>query len=102
MIFKRTFDETSNRWDEHEIFNEMFLNAQRTYCEELFRAAGYISLTTILESLDLDLSREAFIYGWHRDRDSHVNFEITKNEDNGFLLTFECEEILDYFESEGA
>lgn len=103
MLFMRRFDKSCWTWDKNPEFNRMYLQGVMVTYSEVFRRAGHLALNDLFDNIGLEKTKETFTYGWHKDGNIPMNFSIVQVADTAdFLLTFECEEILDYFESEGA
>lgn len=99
MKIKKTFNNRSFNWDRNPVFNEMFLNSQMVYFEELRRARGFVFLQEVYTSLGLPITKISSVYGWGSEE--RFEFQISRiGETADYELIFECFPILKYLEDE--
>lgn len=104
-IIKKKFDDRSFYWKKDAMCNELFLNAQRNYFNEVLQHQGFVFLRDVYTAIGLETTKESCILGWgvwvEREKlDSGFKF-IQINETPDFELIFECYPILDYLKTEG-
>lgn len=101
-IAKR-FDRGSLNWDKDAKFNELFLNAQKVYIDDMLESLGYVFLSDVYILLGLPVTRDSCILGWSNiiEDGGGIRFkwsQIGKTPD--FELVFECYPILIYLPEE--
>lgn len=100
-IIKKKFDSKNLNWDSCPEFNEMFLNTQKIYFDNILKTRGFVFLRDVYETFGLNITIEACIFGWNIDNDHSVEFEIHRIEGTSdYELIFECYPILEYFDKE--
>jgi hypothetical protein len=81
-IYARCFDELGSRnWQSGPGYNQMFLQAQQNYANDLLKARGHVFLNEVYDMLGLERSPEGQVVGWVDDGsgDGFVSFGIFEN-----------------------
>jgi hypothetical protein len=90
-IYARFFDETSSNWQRTPGYNQMFLQAQQNYANDLLNARGWLFLNEVYRMLGLEESSAGQIVGWVKGEhggDGFVDFGIFDEGDNFMALQF--------------
>lgn len=104
MIFKRKFGKGNSNWDRFDpMYNEIYLHSQDIMFNQLLEHDRFLTLHDVLSRLGItEYSKGCFIFGWVAKRDPIVKWEFEQIDESGeFILTFDCDEIVSYFKSEG-
>ena len=79
-IYARFFDETNPNWYKNAPahHNQMFLQTQQQYANDLLRSRGHIFLNEVYDMLHLERSKEGAIVGWvwGGDGNNYVDFGV--------------------------
>lgn len=78
-IYARCFEEgTSKNWDPHHSYNQLFLQSQQNYANDLLRARGHVFLNEVYDMLGLERSPEGAVVGWLADGtgDGFIDFGV--------------------------
>lgn len=81
-VYARFFDETSRNWNRQHGYNQIFLQAQQNYANDLLRARGHVFLNEVYDMLGLDRSKEGAVVGWVRGNgDDFVDFGVFEGDE---------------------
>lgn len=76
-IYARFFDEHAPAWCKDPGYNQMFLQCQQNYANDLLRARGHVLLNDVYDMLGLERSKEGCVVGWIKgDGDDYIDFGI--------------------------
>ena len=77
-MYARCFDETSTQWSKQPEYNQMFLQCQQNYANDLLKARGHVFLNEVYDMLGLERSVPGSVEGWLRDGDGdgYIDFGI--------------------------
>lgn len=74
-LYGRVFDETNSNWNPQPSYNQMFLQCQQNYANDLLRARGHLFLNEVYDMLGMPRSKAGAIVGWVTGKgDSFVSF----------------------------
>lgn len=105
-IYARFFDESSKNWNRQFGYNQIFLQAQQNYMNDLLRSRGHVFLNEVYDCLGLERSREGAVVGWVRGNgDNYVDFGIfegdtwsamrfVNHDENSILLDFNVDGVI--------
>jgi hypothetical protein len=80
-IYSRFFDEYSQNWSKVPSYNQMFLQAQQQYANDLLNARGHVFLNEVYDMLGLERSKEGAVVGWVKGHgDGYVDFGVFRND----------------------
>lgn len=99
-IYARFFDEYSVNWSKTHSYNQMFLNCQQNFANDLLNSRGHVFLNEVYDMLGIPRSREGAVVGWLKGNgDDHVDFGIFEgNRHSGmrFAMHHERSVLLDF------
>lgn len=77
-IYARYFDEASKNWQRQADYNNLFLNSQQNYANDLLRSRGHIFLNEVYDMLGLPRSKAGAVVGWvmSKNGDNFVDFGV--------------------------
>jgi len=77
-IYARFFDEGSSSWSRQPEYNQLFLNCQQNYANDLLRARGHVFLNEVYDMLGISRSKEGAVVGWilNGEGDNFIDFGI--------------------------
>lgn len=77
-VYARFFDEYSSNWNRMPSYNQMFLQCQQNYANDLLRANGHVFLNEVYDMLGLSRTREGSVVGWILDGsgDGYIDFGV--------------------------
>lgn len=81
-LYSFLFDrDTSQNWSPTPAYNQMFLNAQQNYANDLLNARGHVFLNEVLDMLGLKRTKAGAVTGWVKGGkgDGYVDFGILNN-----------------------
>lgn len=75
-MYAKVFDDASKYWSSEPEYNLMFLKTQQSYFNNLLRARPNhtVFLNEVYEALDIPLTQEGQIVGWHLDSENSDGF----------------------------
>lgn len=76
--YKALFDERNANWNPQQEYNQLFINTQQNYANDLLRARGYLFLNDVHEMLGLERTKAGQVVGWvwNGDGDNFVDFGV--------------------------
>lgn len=79
--YKVLFDESNVNWNKAYEYNQIFLNAQQSYANDLLRAKGHVFLNDVHDMLGLPRTKAGQIVGWvyDGDGDNYIDFGFFRN-----------------------
>lgn len=76
-IYARFFDEHNRSWQKDPHYNQMFLQCQQNYANDLLKARGHVLLNDVYDMLGLERSKEGCVVGWVKDDgDGYIDFGV--------------------------
>lgn len=88
-IYARFFDEGSRNYQKHPGYNQIFLQAQQNYANDLLRSRGHVFLNEVYDMLGMERSKEGAVVGWvlngcerdgGLDGDQYIDFGIFEHD----------------------
>lgn len=79
--YKAIFDETNVNWNRADDYNQLFINAQQNYANDLLRARGHVFLNDVHDMLGLERTKAGQIVGWvaNGNGDNYIDFGVFNN-----------------------
>ncbi|QJD49634.1 hypothetical protein HWD32_gp58 [Gordonia phage Secretariat] len=79
--YKVVFDESNPNWSKASEYNQIFINAQQNYANDLLRARGHVFLNDVHDMLGLPRTKAGQIVGWVSDGtgDNYIDFGVFNN-----------------------
>lgn len=76
--YKVLFDETNQNWQRAAEYNQIFIQAQQNYANDLLRAKGHVFLNDVHDMLGLPRTKAGQIVGWVADGegDNYIDFGV--------------------------
>lgn len=76
--YKVLFDETNANWQRDYEYNQIFIQAQQNYANDLLRAKGHVFLNDIHDMLGLPRTKAGQIVGWvmNGEGDNYIDFGV--------------------------
>lgn len=79
-VYSRFFDELSTNWSKTPSYNQMFIQAQQNYANDLLNARGHVFLNEVYDMLGLERSKEGAVVGWVKGHgDGYIDFGVFRN-----------------------
>ena len=76
-IYARFFDQFSRNWQRGEGYNQLFLQCQQNYANDLLRARGHVFLNEVYDMLGLERTKEGAVVGWVKGNgDNYIDFGV--------------------------
>lgn len=99
--YARFFDEMSIQWNDRADYNQMFLNSQQNYFNDLLRTRGHVFLNEVYDALGIPRSQAGAIVGWvyqQNNGDDYIDFGIYQNSERKrmFVNGYEKSILLDF------
>ncbi len=88
-IYARCFDKASSvNWSPAANYNQMFLQSQQNYANDLLRARGHVFLNDVFDMLGLTRTREGAIVGWVKgsNGDDFIDFGVFEGDRQSGML----------------
>jgi hypothetical protein len=88
-IYARFFDEGSRNYQKSPGYNQIFLQAQQNYANDLLRSRGHVFLNEVYDMLGLERSKAGAVVGWvlngcerdgGPDGDKYIDFGIFEHD----------------------
>lgn len=100
-VYARFFDEFSSSWSRQPESNQLFLNCQQNYANDLLRARGHVFLNEVYDLLGIPRSKAGAVVGWimSKDGDNFIDFGIydhTRPQARAFVQGQEKSILLDF------
>lgn len=76
--YKVLFGEHNPNWNDQAEYNQIFIQAQQNYANDLLRARGYVFLNDVHEMLGLERTKAGQIVGWvlNGSGDNFIDFGV--------------------------
>lgn len=83
--YKVVFDETNQNWQRADEYNQLFIQAQQNWANDLLRAKGHVFLNEVHDMLGLPRTKAGQIVGWvmDGDGDNYIDFGVFNNISRG-------------------
>lgn len=83
--YKVLFDETNQNWQRADEYNQIFIQAQQNFANDLLRAKGHVFLNDVHDMLGLPRTKAGQIVGWvmNGDGDNYIDFGVFNNLERG-------------------
>lgn len=79
------FDELNSRsWESSPGYNQLFLQAQEAYANQLLQARGHVFLNDVLDNLGMKRTSAGAVVGWIKDSksgDGYIDFGIFRDDE---------------------
>jgi len=78
-IYAKIFDENNRNWNRHPSYNQIFIQCQQNYANDLLRARGHVTLNEVYDLLGMDRTKEGFVVGWVNNSvegDGYIDFGV--------------------------
>jgi hypothetical protein len=80
-IYARVFDQYNKNWQKTPSYNQMFIQSQQNYANDLLRARGHVFLNEIYDMLGMERSKEGAVVGWVKGHgDDYITFGVFEND----------------------
>lgn len=105
-IYARFFDECSRNWQRTLGYNQIFLQCQQNYANDLLRARGHVFLNEVYDMLGLERTKEGAVVGWVKGNgDNYIDFGVfegdqwsamrfVNGDENSILLDFNVDGVI--------
>lgn len=81
-IYARFFDESSSSWQREPAYNQLFINCQQNYANDLLKSRGHVFLNEVYDMLGLERSKAGAVVGWVLGQgDDFIDFGVFKGKD---------------------
>ena len=79
--YKVVFDETNDNWQRADEYNQLFIQAQQNWANDLLRAKGHVFLNEVHDMLGIPRTKAGQIVGWVMggDGDNYIDFGVFNN-----------------------
>lgn len=83
--YKVVFDETNQNWQRADEYNQLFIQAQQNWANDLLRAKGHVFLNEVHDMLGIPRTKAGQIVGWVMDGegDNYIDFGVFNNISRG-------------------
>lgn len=76
-IYARFFDEHAIAWNKDPFYNQMFIQCQQNYANDLLQARGHVLLNDVYDMLKFPRTKEGCVVGWVKDDgDGYIDFGV--------------------------
>lgn len=83
-IYSRVFDEYNTNWRDVPAYNQLFIQSQQNYANDLLRARGHVFLNEVYNMLGFEHSKEGAVVGWVRgEGDDYIDFGVFTDQFEG-------------------
>lgn len=82
-IYARVFDEGNRNWSKRASYNQVFINCQQNFANDLLRARGHVFLNEVYDLLGMDRTKEGQVVGWlnnSKNGDGYIDFGVFSND----------------------
>jgi hypothetical protein len=87
--YARIFDESCPAWNSNSEYNRIFLEAQRSYFQNMLNARGHVFLNEVYDALGFERTGAGAVVGWLRGAgDSFVDFGLFSQDQSPQLRLF--------------
>lgn len=106
-IYARFFDDSSTSWSRTPEYNQVFLNCQQNYANDLLKARGHVFLNEVYDMLGITRTKAGAVVGWvyDKDGDNFIDFGIfdedqqrnrlfVNGEERSILLDFNVDGVI--------
>lgn len=97
-MYARIFDEGNRNWNPQWTYNQIFIQAQQNYANDLLKANGHLFLNDVYKMLGFEPTKAGQIVGWAKGKgDNYVDFGIADTYDGQrFIFGDERSVLLDF------
>lgn len=99
-VYARFFDEYSPKWQKEPGYNQMFVQSQQNWLNDLFHSRGHLFLNEVYDALGLPRSKEGSVVGWVKGMgDDYIDFGLNNPNNEAareFVDGFERSILLDF------
>lgn len=99
-VYARFFDENSSRWSKTPSYNQLFLQCQQNYANDLLKSRGHVFLNEVYDMLGIPRSKEGAVVGWvFGHGDDSVDFGVFDGDRHSgmrFVMGHEPSVLLDF------
>lgn len=77
-VYARFFDEFSTNWNRQPEYNQVFLNCQQRYANDLLHSRGHVFLNEVYDMLGISRSKAGAVVGWilSKNGDNYIDFGV--------------------------
>lgn len=78
-MYARFFDESNRNWKREHAYNQLYINCQQNWANDLLNSRGHVFLNEVYDMLGMERSKEGQIVGWVRDNvngDGKIDFGV--------------------------
>jgi len=81
-IYARFFDESSSSWQKSPLHNQLFVQCQQNYANDMLRARGHVFLNEVYDMLGMERSPAGAVVGWIKDDNNYIDFGVFNDRGN--------------------
>lgn len=107
-IYARFFDESCRSFSKEPMYNQLFIQSQQNYANDLLRSRGHVFLNEVYDSLGIPRSKQGQVVGWvlgnggddyidfgvFRGADTFMGQQFVNGEEKAVLLDFNVDGII--------
>lgn len=81
-VYARFFDESNRNWRREHNYNQMFVQSQQNWANDMLKSRGHVTLNDVYDALGIPRSPEGFIVGWvlGKGGDDFIDFGVFRND----------------------
>lgn len=81
-VYARFFDESSRSWSKEHSYNQLFVQCQQNYANDMLRSRGHVFLNEVYDMLGMERSKAGAVVGWVMGNgDDRVDFGVFRGND---------------------
>jgi hypothetical protein len=82
-VYARFFDESSSSWSKEPTYNQVFIQCQQNWANDMLKARGHLFLNEVYDMLGIPRTKEGQIVGWvlNGEGDNYVDFGVFRGKE---------------------